>query len=89
MAANILLGGVPEVFHFDSRLYDILIILLGLGEQALDLDFGQLQNMNMCVWLIFNIQGNFPSGESRASLAFQMDHQTRSEKVGAHGRPKL
>lgn len=60
MAANILLGGVPEVFHFDSRLHDILIRSGGLLEQAQDLDFRHLQGMNMRVWLIFNIQGNFP-----------------------------
>ncbi len=60
MAANILLGGVPEVFHFDSRLHDILIRRQGLREQAWDLDFRHLQGMNMSVWLLFNIQRNFP-----------------------------
>ncbi len=60
LAANILLGGVPEVFHFDSRFYDILIRRRGLHEQARDLDSGHLQGMNMSVWLLFNIQGNSP-----------------------------
>lgn len=83
MVANILLGGVPEVFHFDSRLHDILIRPGELREQAQDLDFRHLQGMNMSVWLIFNIQGNFPlrgiKGKSGLSDLKQVQTQGRTQ----------